>query len=233
LICVRRSAMLVRMATTKRPPFRKNDRVTLAPHKSVIPPYDGKPFVLRDTVLTVSHLTGTGSTRNPWHVVVTDGTHFWHLEPDDVIPAEAHSTMKRRGSKKHELDSWLDRHGYHHAHARKQTVHPYAVSSRMSHARMIHQAPTGRPVLAAHERDHHITTSGRRALAREEFALPPGPEEKRRGIRGRLPIDTIKRARNALTRASQMQRRGHITAGQLAEARRAVHRAWPSIESRA
>jgi hypothetical protein len=26
-----------------------------------------------------------------------------------------------------------------------------------------------------------------------------------------------------------MQRRGHITTGQLAEVRRAVHRAWPSI----
>jgi hypothetical protein len=36
-------------------------------------------------VLSVSHLTGKGSTRNPWHVVVTDGEHFWHLEPDDVV----------------------------------------------------------------------------------------------------------------------------------------------------
>ena len=113
------------MATSKRPALRKHDRVTLAAHKSVIPPYDGKPFVLRDTVLTVSHLTGTGSKRNPWHVVVTDGTHFWHLEPDDVIPVEtsaggaAHSTLKQRGTK-HDLDNWLDRHGYHHAHARKK-----------------------------------------------------------------------------------------------------------------
>jgi hypothetical protein len=61
--------------------------------------------------------------------------------------------------------------------------------------------------------------------------LPPGPEEKRRGIEGRLPIDTIERARNALQRAPQMQKRGHITAGQLAEVRRTVHRAWPSIGS--
>lgn len=76
----------------------------LAAHKSVIPPYDGKPFVLRDTMLTVSHLTGTGSKRNPWHVVVTDGTHFWHLEPDDVVRVEtegsaSHSVVKRGGSK--------------------------------------------------------------------------------------------------------------------------------------
>lgn len=101
------------------------------------------------------------------------------------------------------------------------------------HARIIHQPTTGRAVFAAHERDHHITTTGRRALDREQFALPPGPDEKRRGIKGRLPIDTIERARNALQRAPQMQQRGHITAGQLAEVRRVVHRAWPSIEVQA
>lgn len=100
---------------------------------------------------------------------------------------------------------------------------------KSGHARIIHQPPTDRPVFAAHERDHHITTSGRRALDREQFALPPGPEEKRRGIAGRLPIDTIARARNALQRASQMEKRGHITAGQLTEVRRMVHRAWPTI----
>jgi hypothetical protein len=223
------------MATSKRPALRKNDRVTLASHKSVIPPYDGKPFVLRDTVLTVSHLTGTGSKRNPWHVVVTDGTYFWHLEPDDVTPLEsegpmAHSTKKRSGSQR-DLNEWLDRHGYRHAHARKETTaHPYAVSTRMSHARMIHQEPTGREVFAAHERDHHITTSGRRALGEGKFALPPGPEEKRRGIKGRLPIDTLARARNALARAAQMKKSGHLSAAQLATVRRKIHAAWPSIE---
>ena len=224
------------MATTKRPTLRKHDRVTLAAHKSVIPPYDGKPFVLRDTVLTVSHLTGTGSKRNPWHVTVTDGTHFWHLEPDDVARVEtpggsSHSTVKRHGSRR-DLDEWLDRHGYDHAHARKEkkTAHPYAVSTRRAHARMIHQEPTGREVFAAHERDHHITTAGRRALSREQFALPPGPEEKRRGIKGRLPIDTLTRARNALVRAAQMKKSGHLSAGQLANVRHKVHAAWPSIE---
>ena len=286
------------MANVKRPSFRKNDRVTLASHKNVIPPYDDlrggglKPYVLRDTVLTVSHLTGTGSKRTPWHVVVTDGTHFWHLEPDDIMPAET-SAGAAHSAVKHDLDGWLDRNGYHHAHARKQaTPHPYAVSSRKahatradappellhmftyrnkhgsysdvwatdaehakqqihgrkdvpgsfftisrvtnippreSHARMIHQEPTGRAVFAAHERDHHITTSGRRALERDQFALPPGPEEKRRGIKGRLPIDTINRARNALARAAQEHKRGDITAAQLGDVQRAVHRAWPSI----
>lgn len=227
--------MLAHMATTKRPALHKNDRVTLSPIKSVIPAYGGKPFVGRDMVLMVSHLTGTGSKRNPWHVVVTDGTHFWHLEPDDVMPVETeahteHSTM-RRHTPNHDLNDWLDRHGYRHSHARLQeTPHPYVVSPRMAHARVIHQEPTGRPVFAAHERDHHITTTGRRALERSQFALPPGAEEKRRGIKGRLPIDDIERARAALARASMMHHRGDITAQQLKQARRAVHRAWPSIK---
>ena len=97
------------------------------------------------------------------------------------------------------------------------------------HARMIHQEPTGRPVFAEHERDHHITTSGRRALSADQFALPPGPTEKRRGIKGRLPIDTIERARNALTRASQMHKRGDITARQLTAIRHRVNRVFPKI----
>lgn len=223
------------MATTKRPALRKNDRVTLSRIKSVIPAYGGKPFVRRDMVLTVSHLTGTGAKRNPWHVVVTDGTHFWQLEPEDVMPVkdggEAHSIMKQR-SPHRDLNEWLDRHGYHHAHAKKaEASHPYATSSRMDHARMIHQEPTGREVFAAHVRDHHITTSGRRALTASQFALPPGPEEKRRGIKGRLPIDTLARARNALARAAQMKKSGHLSAAQLAAVRRKIHAAWPSIDA--
>ena len=104
------------MATIKRPTLRKHDRVTLSVIKRPIPAYGGKPFVGRETVLTVSHLTGTGSKRNPWHVVVTDGTHFWHLEPDDVARVEtesraSHSTVKQRDGR-HDLDAWLDRHGY-------------------------------------------------------------------------------------------------------------------------
>lgn len=117
-----------------------------------------------------------------------------------------------------ELNDWLDRHGYLRRPA-----------SARGHARKIHQEPTGRVVFAAHERDHHITTAGRRALARDQFALPPGPAEKRRGIKGRLPIDTFERAHAALTRASMMHHKGHITARDLAGARRAVHHAWPSI----
>lgn len=113
-----------------------------------------------------------------------------------------------------ELSAWLDHNGYH----------------RRGTPRKIHQAPTGRAVFAEHEREHHITTAGRRALSRSQFALPPGPEEIRRGIKGRLPIDTRKRARAALTRASMMHNEGHIGERALAEARRAVSRAWPSIQ---
>jgi hypothetical protein len=123
----------------------------------------------------------------------------------------------------HELNRWLDGHGYSHSKKRKH-------NPGNSNGRVIREEPTGRPVFAAHERDHHITTSGRRALSRDQFALPPGPEERRRGIKGRLPIDTYKRAKSALSRASMMHNEGHISAGQLAEARRAVHRAFPSIE---
>lgn len=55
------------------------------------------------------------------------------------------------------------------------------------HARVIHQEPTGRLVYAAHERDHHITTSGRRALERSQFALPPGPAPTPTAPSGRPP----------------------------------------------
>lgn len=72
------------MNKTKRPTIRLRDTVTV---KNVIPAYDGKPWVLSDTALTVSSVTGTGSTRNPYRVVVTDGAHFWHLEPDDLQAA--------------------------------------------------------------------------------------------------------------------------------------------------
>jgi len=69
----------------KRPQFKLRDTVQLSSIKSMIPAYDGKPAVVRDTRLSVSSITGTGSRRNPYHVVVTDGVHFWHLEPDDVV----------------------------------------------------------------------------------------------------------------------------------------------------
>lgn len=111
---------------------------------------------------------------------------------------------------------------------RRALVPPTLRTSR-DHARKIESPITGRAVFAAHERDHHITTAGRLALSREQFALPPRPEEKRRGIKGRLPIDTLKRARNALARAKQMQKRGDITVRQLNLVQHRINRAFPEI----
>lgn len=115
--------------------------------------------------------------------------------------------------------------------ARRGEAYPISSSGqtvKLGHARMV-ESPTGREVFASKERDHHITTHGRQTLGAGQFALPPGPEERRRGIQGRLPIDTLKRARNALARATQMKKRGHLSAAQLATVRRKVHAAWPSI----
>jgi hypothetical protein len=81
----------------KRPSWRPGDEVVLAAHKSVIPAYDGKPQIGHEDVLRVSSVTGTGSLSNPYGTVITDGRHFWHLLPDDVVPAgrPAHSAVKK------------------------------------------------------------------------------------------------------------------------------------------
>ena len=78
------------------------------------------------------------------------------------------------------------------------------------------------------ERDGKITTAGRRSLPRAKFALPPRPGEGRRGIKGRFPIDTKARARNALARASQF-----ASSSEQAIIRRAVRREFPGIQQRA
>lgn len=83
----------------RRPSHRIGDEVVLASFKSVIPPYDGKPFVGREDVLRVSGVTGTGSKRNPYGVIVTDGTYFWHLEPDDVVSTNPVSAPTAHGHK--------------------------------------------------------------------------------------------------------------------------------------
>jgi hypothetical protein len=70
---------------TARPKLAKNDPVRIAAHMSVIPAYDDKPFVGRDTTLYVWTLTGRGTKRDPWRAVATDNAgHFWHFEPDDL-----------------------------------------------------------------------------------------------------------------------------------------------------
>lgn len=145
-----------------------------------------------------------------------------YLRLDDPLSIELRNNSNRREALRIEISS---RYG---PGAPRRL--PKGFGPLKAHARIIHQGPTGRPVFTAHERDHHITTSGRRALKKPQFALPPSPEEKRRGIKGRLPIDNILRARAALARASMMHHQGHITAKQLKQVRRAVHRAWPTIE---
>ena len=83
------------MAKTKRPDFKANDLVTM--RYASIPAYGGKPFVSKfDTVLRVQSVTGTGTMRNPWHVIVTDDAgHTWILQPGDLMIAE--SLAVRRG----------------------------------------------------------------------------------------------------------------------------------------
>jgi len=93
---------------------------------------------------------------------------------------------------------------------------------------MARNPKTGRDISGQKEKKGKITTAGRLRLPRAKFALPPGPEEKRRGIKGRYPIDTEERARNALARASQ-----HATPSEVAMIRRAVAREWPGIQQRA
>jgi hypothetical protein len=75
------------------------------------------------------------------------------------------------------------------------------------------------------EKEGKITTKGRRALSAADFALPPGPEERRRGIKGRYPIDTEERARNALARGRQFASRA-----ELAQIVRKVKARYPNIE---
>lgn len=67
-----------------RPRLVKNDQIKIASHTACVPTYDGKPHIGHDTILTVSHITGRGSNREPWKVVATDGAHFWHFDPEDI-----------------------------------------------------------------------------------------------------------------------------------------------------
>lgn len=96
--------------------------------------------------------------------------------------------------------------------------------------RVVRSPTTHRPVYLAHEIDHHITTSGRRALPAQLFALPASPAEARRGIAGRVPFDTIGRARSGLARLSMMRHQGTITDRQLARARQRILAHWPEID---
>jgi len=67
-----------------------------------------------------------------------------------------------------------------------------------------------------------ITTAGRRSLKRSDYALPGASD--RPGIKGKYPIDTIKRARNALARVAQVG-----TPYEIRKVRAAVKKKYPSI----
>ena len=73
----------------------------------------------------------------------------------------------------------------------------------------------------AKEKGGKITTAGRRGLKKGQFALPDGD---RPGVKGKYPIDTVGRARNALARVSQ-----HGTSTEKRKVRAAVKRKFPSI----
>ena len=70
-----------------------------------------------------------------------------------------------------------------------------------------------------------LTTVGRKKLKKGQFAVAPRPQEKRRGIKGRYPIEDPAHARNALARVSQ-----HGTPAQKAQVRAKVHKKYPGIE---
>lgn len=80
------------------------------------------------------------------------------------------------------------------------------------------------PQMAAKEKGGKLTTAGRLALPKAKFAVPPGPEQKRRGIKGRFPIPDEAHAHNALARVSQ-----HGSADEKEMVRRAVKRSFPGI----
>lgn len=84
------------------------------------------------------------------------------------------------------------------------------------------------PQGAAKEKDGKITTAGRLALPRSKFALPPSPEEKRRGIKGRFPIHDEAHARNALARVAQFG-----TEAEREKVSAAVRRSFPGIIQKA
>ncbi len=65
----------------RRPNFQIRDLVVLAPGVRV-PATNSHPALLVDTVLRVSSLSGRGTLRDPWTLNVTDGFHFWGLDPD-------------------------------------------------------------------------------------------------------------------------------------------------------
>jgi len=86
---------------------------------------------------------------------------------------------------------------------------------------------TGRTMQAAKEKDGKLTTAGRVALPKKEFALPPGKEQQASGEKGRYPIPDKAHARAALSRVS-----AHGTPEEKRKVEAAVKRKFPGIKQK-
>jgi hypothetical protein len=70
-----------------------------------------------------------------------------------------------------------------------------------------------------------ISSEKRKSLPKSDFGVPSKAKGKAKGEPGNYPIDTSKRARNALSRVSQ-----HGTPAEKASVRSRVAKKYPSIE---
>jgi len=70
-----------------------------------------------------------------------------------------------------------------------------------------------------------ISKAKRESLPKKEFGVPSKAKGEQKGEPGNYPIDTEKRARNALSRVSQ-----HGTSSEKAQVRARVAKKYPGIE---
>jgi len=86
---------------------------------------------------------------------------------------------------------------------------------------------TGREIKSEKESDGHLTTAGRLALSKKQFALPASATEKGKesGAKGSYAIMDKAHARAALSRVS-----AHGTPAEQATVRRKVSAKYPDIE---
>lgn len=88
---------------------------------------------------------------------------------------------------------------------------------------------TGRQIGTKTEKEGKLTTAGRLAMNRTDFALAPGQAEKASGQKGRFPIHDAAHARNAVARAAQGVKAGTLTTSEAATVKKAVARKYPAI----
>lgn len=73
-----------------------------------------------------------------------------------------------------------------------------------------------------------LTAQDRQSLPKSDFALPGHGDGPKGAGSGSYPIDTISRARNALSRGAQ-----NASPSELASIKRKVHAKYPSINAKA